>query len=70
MFPYSKDWCKNTAVCDENIIFAMIIRHAIRNNFYVGPSNIRYTNVARGDFMLYSSSHLREKRFNFTIILV
>ena len=46
------DWCKNTAVCDENTIFGMIVCHAITNNFDTGPSNIGYIKVARGDFIL------------------
>ena len=39
---------KITAVCDESIIFGMIIHHATRNSFDISPSNISYTKVPGG----------------------
>ena len=39
--------------------------------FDIGPSNISFTKVARGDFMLYSQSfHVKDKCFNLENILV
>ena len=46
------DWYKNTVVCVEGMIFGMIMCHAITNN--IGPSNISYIKVVRGDVMFYS----------------
>ena len=43
------DWCENTAVCDENMIFGMRMCHAI-TSFDIGPSDISYIKVARGEF--------------------
>ena len=30
-----KNWCKNTAVCDESMMFSMLTDHAITDNFYL-----------------------------------
>ena len=48
---YSRaDRCDNSAVYDESIISGMVIRHAIKTMFDIGPSNINFTKVAKGGF--------------------
>ena len=48
------DYCIISAVCDKSVIFGMVMHHTITNNFYIGPSDVSYIKVARGDFILYS----------------
>ena len=52
------DWCKNTAVFEESMIFGMIMCHSITNNFLYRAIKYQLYQNFQWDFMLYSQSFI------------
>ena len=44
------DWCKNTVVCDETMIFGMITCHAITNSFLYRAIRCQLHQNCQGSF--------------------
>ena len=63
------DWCKNTVVCDETMIFGMITCHAIPNNVWYRAIRCQLHQNGQGRFYALLLSFLAKEKFlNLTII--